>query len=229
VHYLSYRHSHQYHKIDKSHRPREDLVRCLVLRLALFMYLVCQQQGFVGASCAGSVRSLCFSGQIVVLSVGQQVFAFNQVGSSLTTLLSVLFGRCGKITRVQIKQLDNSPVDNICGVALYQHICGVFKSVHNNVVWPRYYLNSCTSSGIKSYTKYYPTLPILLAEKHFKQLWVLSPQLPSLYLLSQWSPNQILNGDDLGSCRSVDHTTVNKCYYVYNPPRYIVKQLSVSL
>ena len=26
---------------------------------------------------------------------------------------------------------------------------------------------------------------------------------------SQWSPNQILNGDDLGSCRSVDHTTVN--------------------
>ena len=42
VHYLSYRHSHQYHKIDKSHRPREDLVRCLVLRLALFMYLVWQ-------------------------------------------------------------------------------------------------------------------------------------------------------------------------------------------
>ena len=36
MHYLSYRHSHQYHKIDKCHRPREDLVRCLVLRLALF-------------------------------------------------------------------------------------------------------------------------------------------------------------------------------------------------
>ena len=31
---------------------------------------------------------------------------------------------------------------------------------------------------------------------------------PNAGRLSQWSPNQILNGDDLGSCRSVDHTTV---------------------